>query len=306
MLKNNIFGLVCVLIIFIIVLIYIKQLFLYQPIAACPDKYQKFYKKLLILTEENDSSHSLDCHSRNLTNVFVSTDDGALLDTVYLRNPDNDKCIIFFHGNAGNLAMRYDMIKFLYNFCSVIIFDYRFFGRSTCENGTLSNNGLLKDAYAVWNYTTHHFHPNNISFFGESLGCAIAVQLAANISKTMNSDLYPHSLILNSPFYSLESMINIMCDKFNIHFLNSVIALLLGSEYCSNEHIQFINHNTKIVIAHSPLDEIVPYKEGWQLYKSVGNHPHVKFVNITGTHNNLGLTDQYIYILAELFDDEKN
>jgi len=275
---------------------YIKNVMLYHPVPFDKMKYNRFYQKLLQLTDI--SSH--------INNVMVKTSDGILLDTFYIKNPDSTKCIIFFHGNAGNLSMRFDMIKFLYNYASIIIFDYRSFGRSTGDAYTLSSYGLQNDAEAIWNFATDilKIHPNNISFFGESLGCSVAIYLAAKLSKRMDNLCYPHSLILNSPFYSLHSMIEIMFNKINIGPVGKIVSLLLGSEYQSNEWIKYINHKTKIIIAHSPRDEIIPYKEGLNLYNSISKHHHnIKFINITGTHNNLALTDQYIYVLADLFDD---
>jgi len=287
---------IILLLVLIVILTYMKIVLLYHPVMAVPDKYIKFYQKLSNLAESDEY----------ISNVAVPTSDGILLDTIYVKNPDTNKCIIFFHGNMGNISMRFDMIKFLYNYCSVIIFDYRSFGKSTGNSILLSGHGLRADANAIWNFATRDlkYHPNNISLFGESLGCSIAIGLASDLSKTLDNSQYPHSLILNSPFYSLSSMVEIIFDKINIGFVGNFLSLLIGSEYQSNEWIQFLNHRTKIIIAHSPRDEVVPYKEGWGLFELIsGSHKNAKFINITGTHNNLGLTDNYIYALADLFDE---
>ena len=292
---KKLFLLIIIFAIAAIILSYVKGVMLYHPMAPVPEKYDRFYQKLLQLTE-----------SRNyVSNNLIKTSDGIFLDSVYIKNPDTNKCVIFFHGNAGNLSMRFDMIKFLYNYASVIIFDYRSFGKSTGETTNLSDYGLRKDADTIWNFAVEklNIRPNNISLFGESLGCAIAIRLAADLSKTMDSYNYPHSLILNAPFYSLVSMMKVIFDKINIGFVAKLLGVFM-SEYQSNEWIKYINHQTKIIIAHSPRDEIVPYNEGWRLYESIRQtHSNIKFVSITGTHNNLGLTDQYIYTLADLFND---
>lgn len=268
---------------------------LYHPAPVNVAKYQRFYQKLFQLTESN----------KYISNVFVRTIDGIDLDTIYIKNLDTNKCIIFFHGNAGNISMRFDMIKFLYNFASVIIFDYRSFGKSSGSTSDLSANTLQKDAEAIWNYATNvlGINPNNISLFGESLGCSVAIRLAAELSKTMNNNHYPHSVICNSPFSSLSSMVNFVFKKINIGLLGKIVAYIIAQEYCSTDYIKYINHQTKLIISHSPRDEIIPYEQGLQLYHTISQiHPNIKFVNITGTHNNFGLTDQYIYALADLFD----
>jgi predicted esterase len=285
-----------ILTILFILLAYIKSHLLYYPMPALTEKYDRFYHKLSQLAESKN----------HVINNFVKTPDGILLDTVYVKNTDATKCIIFFHGNAGNMSMRFDMIKFLYNFASVLIFDYRSFGRSTGDSTGLCADGLNTDAETIWHYAVNKLNikANNISLFGESLGCAIAINLAVELSKNFNNEYYPHSLILNCPFYSLASMIELMFQKINIGLIGKIISLFLGRDYPSNKIISFINHRTKIIIAHSPRDEIIPYREGYHLYNLISkSHPNVKFITITGTHHNLGLTDNYIYALADLFND---
>lgn len=287
--------LIMILVSLFVILIYIKSNLLYHPSPAIPEKYDRFYQKLLILTESKDF----------VKNYLIKTVDGILLDTIYIKNPDSTKCIIFFHGNAGNISMRFDIIKFLYNFASVVVFDYRSFGKSSGENSKLSSDGLNEDAEAIWHFVVNElkYRAENISLFGESLGCAVAIHLAAQLSKTMDSQNYPHSLILNGPFCSLSNMIELVFDKIHISYIGKLIGFIIGREYQSDKWISYVNHTTKIIIAHSPRDEIIPYKEGQTLYVTIAStHSNVKFINITGTHNNLGLTDDYIYTLAKLFE----
>lgn len=293
---NKILLFVIILIITITVLIYIKSILIYNPTCVAHQKYDKFYAKLSHLVE---SEHQI-------TNYFVKTKDNLLLDTLYIENPDTEKCVIYFHGNTGNLSMRFDMIKILYNFASIIIFDYRSYGKSNGRHLYLSSHGLLTDADAIWNFTTNRLKikPNNISLFGESLGCSVAIYLASKLSKNMNNENYPHSIILNSPFYSLESMIKKSFEKFRLDFFGNILKNIFGREYKSNEWLKLINHQTKIIIAHSINDEIIPYEEGLNLYNSLNQiHPFVKFIAIDGSHYNLCLSDNYLYALSELFYD---
>lgn len=285
-----------VIVVLLTLISYVKMMILYHPVPVIPEKYYKFYQKITQLAAT----------PKNVSKFFVRTEDGIFLDTIYITNPNTNKCIIFFHGNAGNLSMRYDMIKFLYNYASVIIFDYRSYGKSSGNHTFLSDQALQKDAEAIWNYAVKQLNikPNDISLFGESLGCSVAIHLASNLSKLLDQTLYPHSLVLNAPFCSLSSMIELTFQKVNIGFVGKLISYLFGREYQSKECISYINHQTKIIMAHSPRDEIIPYTEGRKLYETaIKTHPNVQFVNITGTHNNLGLTDQYIYLLADLFNE---
>lgn len=296
MLLNLTMKIYYIIIVFVIISIisYLKISLIYNPLKASEDKYNKFYQKIFKLAES-------DAH---VVNTFVKTIDNIQLDTLYLKNSDSDICVIFFHGNAGNLAMRFDMIKFIYNFASVLIFDYRTYGKSGGSLLFISDDKLQLDANTIWEYATTNlkYPPNKISLFGESIGSSIALALGAKLSKTLNPSLYPHSVVLNAPFYSLKSMVRIVFDKLRIGFVGHVIENLFGTEYKSDIQIQYINHITKIIIAHSPRDEIVPYKESQKLFQLISStHPKVKFVNISGTHNNLYLTDPYIYALSDLY-----
>lgn len=277
-----------------ITLFYLKKLLLYNPVKASKEKYDVFYEKLSKLTE----------NSNNISNTLVQTSDGISLDTVYLKNTDSDICVIFFHGNAGNLAMRYDMIKFIYNYASVIIFDYRSFGKSDGSVMFVSDNTLQTDSDAIWNYATESlgYSPNKISLFGESMGCSLALSLGAKLSKTLDPNLYLHSVVLNSPFYSLQSMIRVVFDKLRIGHVGYILSMIYGNEYKSNINIQYISHTTKIIIASSIRDEIIPYRESQKLYQLISQtHPDVKFINISGTHNNCKLSNSYIYTISNMY-----
>lgn len=294
---NPKFGIFVVLmLVTCIIMSYVKNILLYHPMVGIPQKYDKFYQKLMRLTE---------CQ-KYVTNMRAKTPDNVWLDVIYIKNPDTDKCIIFFHGNSGNLSMRFDMIKFLYNYASVIMFDYRSYGKSTGHSVNLTEHALETDSLTIWQLaiTDLNIKPCNICLFGESLGCSLAIILASKISQMMDANFYPQSLILNSPFSSLSSMVESYFQKMNIGFVGKILGYLVKNEYQSDEWIKYINHQTKIIIAHSPRDEVVPYKEGMHLYQVASNvTSRIKFVNISGTHNNLGLSDSYIYALADNFDD---
>lgn len=279
-----------------ILLNYLKNILLYHPSDVTEDKFMRFHQRLSMLTDKRE----------NISNAMIETCDGLFLDTIYLKNLDTDKCIIFFHGNSGNLYMRYEMIKFLYNYASVIIFDYRSFGRSSKVNiMNMTASDLLIDAKTVWEYATVGlgYDPNNIVLFGESLGCSIAVGLASILSKTLETKNYPYALVLNAPFYSMTSMTELFMEKIGLSWLSLPMLLLIKTEYASDEWIQYINLSTKIIIAHSPRDEVIPYSEGQRFYQHTRSvTPNVKFITLTGTHSNLGITDSYIYALGDIFN----
>ena len=263
---------------------------LYHPIAYHPIKYQRFYHKLKSLVENPDY----------IIKAQVPTPDKLLLDSIFIKNPDTSRCIIYFHGNSGNISMRFDMIKKLYNYASVLIFDYRSYGKSQGTLTDLSEKALVLDGKTIWTYANLNlgFKSDTITFFGESLGCSIALKLASELKC---SRITPHSLILNSPFYSLKTMISHVLDGTIIRIATPIVSLMYGREYKTHSHLASLNPKIKIIIAHSSSDEIIPYEQGYDLYfEAKKTVPSTKFITISGTHEKLGLTDEYFYAISDM------
>ena len=89
------------------------------------------------------------------------------------------RAVLFFHGNAGNAADRLERAKILHDRFGLDVFlvDYRGYGRS---DGSPSEAGLERDARAIYEAArARGFPPERIVPFGESLGSAVAVGLAA-------------------------------------------------------------------------------------------------------------------------------
>ena len=86
--------------------------------------------------------------------------------------------LLFFHGNGGNLSHRIEKISFFHSLgFNVFIMDYRGYGESS---GSPSEQGLYKDAQSSYDYliTALKFKPEQIILFGESLGAAVATEMA--------------------------------------------------------------------------------------------------------------------------------
>lgn len=286
------FVLIILLIVYLIISFF-KKIMLYYPQKASDDKYQMFFYKLITMTGSEE----------NIQNKFIETPDGVFLDTIYIKKPDTDKCIILFHGNTGNISNLYNIVNFLYNYASVVVFDYRSYGRSSGLKINLTSEGLFTDARTVWSYVINDldYYPNDVSLYGISLGCSVAIYLTVQLSKTLDQNNYPDALILNSPFFSLKAMIKIMFNQMKMNYLGSVIAAIYGNEYQSNEWISYLNHKTKIVMTHSVEDKVIPYQEGFKLYKLIAKTHAISFYSVTGYHGDVGIVDDYIYKLAEIF-----
>ena len=87
--------------------------------------------------------------------------------------------VLWFHGNAGNISYRYDMIRAMMELSAhVFIIDYRGYGKS---EGKPTERGLYLDARAAWDYLTRErrIEPSRIVILGKSLGGVPAIDLPA-------------------------------------------------------------------------------------------------------------------------------
>jgi hypothetical protein len=175
-------------------------------------------------------------------------------------------CVLFFHGNAGNVSHRLDTVELIHGLgLSLMIFDYRGYGKST---GSPGEEGTYRDAEAAWRRLTGEsgFEPSEIVLWGRSLGGAIAVKLA--------SEVRPAALILESTFTSVPDM-----GRRLYPFLP--VGLLARIRYPAKEYVRRVE--CPVLVIHSPEDEIVPFSMGRELYESAPESG--EFLEIRGSHN---------------------
>ena len=198
--------------------------------------------------------------------VWITTEDFHEINGWFVPNESGEKTVIFFHGNGGNISHRLNTLEILHQMGhSVFIIDYRGYGKSS---GKPSEYGLKMDARAAWNYlvNTVKIDRKNIVLYGRSLGGAVAIWLASQVT--------PSALVVESSFSSLIDMAE---DRYS--FLPT--KLLLRIYFDSETDIQRVTCPT--FVAHSPSDETVPYGFGKKLAKS---SPTLKeFFTLTGSHN---------------------
>ena len=158
--------------------------------------------------------------------------------------------LLWFHGNAGNVTDRYDMIRALMQVpVKIFIIDYRGYGKS---EGSPSESGLYADAIAAWDYvsTERAVRPENVILFGKSLGGAPAIDLATKVQ--------PAGLIVQSSFTSIPAMARTLIPLFP--------GVVLRTKMDSISRIGRISC-PKLFI-HSPADELVPFEMGRKLYET--------------------------------------
>ena len=224
---------------------------------------------------------------------FFTAGDGTRLHGWWCRRLDADPAgpvLLFFHGNAGNLSHRADLlIEFATRTpASVFIVGYRGYGRS---EGRPKENGLYLDARAAWKHLTEEkgVAAQRVVIFGKSLGGGVAVDLALEAPAA--------GLIVESSFTSIPDMAGAhypFVPKFLVRTqMNSVVKVPLISI-------------PKLFI-HSQQDRVVPYRLGRDLYDAAAAPK--RFYEVVGSgHNETSLVggNEYFEALSQFISDSVN
>lgn len=117
--------------------------------------------------------------------------------------------VLYFQGNAGNLANRASRFRLLQDQgFNVVAMSYR---GSSGSSGVPSEDAITKDALALFN-TIEHSRPNttskNLILYGESLGSAVAISVLHALPPAMR----PAGVILEAPFTSTPAMARTMME----------------------------------------------------------------------------------------------
>lgn len=178
----------------------------------------------------------------------IVTEDGETLGAWWVPVADARGAVLVLHGNAGNIAGRIGyLLPFHAMGYSVLLVDYRGYGASS---GHPSEEGTYRDARAAWQWLiAHGLKPAQIVVLGESLGGAVASELAARVQ--------PHALILVASFTGLRALGAEIYPWLPVRLISRL-------HYDTLEHLQ--RYRGSVLIAHSRDDEIVPYAHGERLH----------------------------------------
>ena len=200
--------------------------------------------------------------------VSFPTADGLTLKGWFVSRTDTPEfTVIVFNGNAGNRAFRAPLAAALSRAnLAVLLFDYRGFGGNP---GSPTEQGLNNDARAARNYIVSRVDVDRqrIVYFGESLGTAVAADLAV--------DYPPAALILRSPFTS-------MTDVGRHHYAFLPVRWLLRDRYATIDRI--VRVNAPLLVIGGDADSIVPIAQTRRVYEAA-REPKTLLVIGSADHN---------------------
>lgn len=215
--------------------------------------------------------------------VFFTTPDGTNLHGWYCAVDTPKAVVLFAHGNAGNLAHRAWLLRFLTEEMkvSVMIFDYRGYGRS---DGVATVAGVLEDARAAREHLAQKaaVESSEIVLMGRSLGGAVMVQLA--------SEQAPRALVLESTFSSLRDVAESLAPN--------LAWIVPQGKLDSAASIRL--YAGPLLQSHGDKDRTIPFVSGQKLFDAA---PGAKeFVIIPGGDHNDGQGGPYYERLQAFLD----
>jgi hypothetical protein len=201
----------------------------------------------------NGGAPDIDGYGASASLVSFPTADGLRLNAWWFAaaTPRPRATVLVFNGNAGHRGHRVPLAEALRRGgLQVLLVDYRGFGGNP---GSPSERGLAADSRAAYAYVSGRpdVDPARLVYFGESLGAAVAVDLA--------SEHPPAALILRSPFTS-------MADIGAHHYPFLPVRLLIRDRFPSIDRIGRIG--SPLLVIAGDRDRIVPLEYSRRLYQA--------------------------------------
>ena len=200
---------------------------------------------------------------------WLEATDGTRLHGWWIRAaPSAAGHVLLCHGNAGNVSDRAVHARLLAAAgLDVLLFDYRGYGRSV---GRPSEAGTYRDARGARAALLREpgVHPERLLYLGESLGAAVALELAVEHP--------PAGLILQSAFTSVR-------DMARLHY-PVVPSALVPDAYHSLRLIRRLR--APLLVIHGERDDIVPAEHGRALHDAAPDPKLMRLFPHAG-HNDL-------------------
>lgn len=199
--------------------------------------------------------------------VPLTASDGAQIGAWNVPPRDGKPAVVYFHGNGGSLRFRVPRFrKLIDDGIGLIALEYRGYGGFA---GSPSEQGLIADGEAAYRFAAAHYPTQQLVLWGESLGSAVAIAVAA--------EQPVGRVILEAPF---TSAVELGAE----HYWYLPVRLLMKDQFRSDIRIGKVT--APLIIMHGVHDQTVPYAMGESLFDLANKPKHfVRFLD--GGHEDL-------------------
>ena len=222
----------------------------------------------LFLRPEQGSHHSPGALGLEYEDLQFPAADGIPLHGWWLPGAAGKPTVVLLHDGTGNVGSRVDLLRQFHDWLgvSILIFDYRGFGRST---GTSSDQGMAADVAGARRLVhTRGWDRNGLVLYGRGLGAALAASSAAATP--------PDGVVLEGAFPDMERL-----QRARHPMLASLLAPWLTGRFDTLGPVTTLT--TPALFLHGDRDQRVPIGLGWQVYDAC-NAPK-RFRTITGANH---------------------
>ena len=212
-----------------------------------------FYQGKLLYHPTVNSDTEIDNLIPKIEKVNITTSDNLNLLGWFHKKDISKNTILFLHGNAGSLENRIYKLNHFENFdLNFLIIAWRGFSGNS---GKPNEKGLYDDAKSAVNWLkSKGIKEENIILYGESLGSAVAIEIAQNKKFS--------GIVLESAFTS-------MVEMGKKHYPFFPVSFLLKDRYESINKIK--NIHIPVLVMHGKRDSIVPFEMGKKIYTSANS-----------------------------------
>ena len=248
-----------------------------------------FQRSVIYYPHKLDKQFIFPPYAAGQEEVFITCDDGYVINGLFISGRDDKPAVLIFHGNAGNITHRDFLLReFSRIGCAALLIDYHGYGKS---EGVPAEKNLYLDAEAslAWLAAQKNLGPDRVVFYGESLGCGVAIELATRYRCK--------GLILVTPFRSLASVAG-----YHFPFNCFPANLILRDRFDNCAKIAEVH--APLLFLHGTADEIVDARDSAALYEGA-NAPKERHLFEGADHNGLPFHDpgRYWAIIEEWLEE---
>ena len=179
--------------------------------------------------------------------VTLTAADGAQVVAWTVPPQPGKPVVVYFHGNGGSLQHRVPRFRPLVSDgTGLVALSYRGYGGS---QGSPSEEGLIADGRAAYDFARKTYPDAKIVLWGESLGTGVATAIAAE------KDIA--ALVLEAPYTST-------LDIAQAHYPFIPVRWLMKDQFHSADRIGKVK--APVLILHGDRDSVIPMAYGERLY----------------------------------------
>jgi|AGTN01.1.fsa_nt_gi Dipeptidyl aminopeptidases/acylaminoacyl-peptidases len=222
--------------------------------------------------------------------VWFDSGSGQKIHGFFWKNPRAQFVVLFHHGNSGNITIRHFLARLLtLAGCSVLVYDYQGFGKSS---GKPTVDGICGDGTAAYDYLVNSvgFAPEQVILYGESLGAAVATHVS-----TVRTSA---GIILQSGFASLR---RIAIESFPILVMYPTalfpMPTLDSMSILSRPH-------PPVLFIHGDLDQVIPVHHTVDMYAAaVGKKSFLRLPQTGHGDISSSAPDQYVSAIKKFIGE---